>query len=81
MLMSVIEGALSVPAYPELVGKRVLVAGVTRRSGIDIARAFAERRARVVLQFAEASAAMTHPSPGASNARGKRASRPERISS
>jgi NAD(P)-dependent dehydrogenase (short-subunit alcohol dehydrogenase family) len=58
MLMSVIEGALSAPAYPELVGKRVLIAGVTRRSGIDIARAFAERRARVVLQFAEASAAM-----------------------
>ena len=58
MLMSVIEGALSVPAYPELAGKRVLIAGVTRRSGIDIARAFAERRARVVLQFAEASAAM-----------------------
>jgi NAD(P)-dependent dehydrogenase (short-subunit alcohol dehydrogenase family) len=58
MLMSVIEGALSAPAYPELVGKRVLVAGVTRRSGIDIARAFAERRARVVLQFAEAGAAM-----------------------
>jgi 3-oxoacyl-[acyl-carrier protein] reductase len=58
MLMSVIEGALSVPAYPELVGKRVLIAGVTRRAGIDIARAFAERRARVILQFAEASAAM-----------------------
>jgi 3-oxoacyl-[acyl-carrier protein] reductase len=58
MLMSVIEGALSVPAYPELVGKRVLVTGVTRRAGIDIARAFAERRARVILQFAEASAAM-----------------------
>jgi 3-oxoacyl-[acyl-carrier protein] reductase len=58
MLMSVIEGALSVPAYPELVGKRVLISGVTRRAGIDIARAFAERRARVILQFAEASAAM-----------------------
>jgi NAD(P)-dependent dehydrogenase (short-subunit alcohol dehydrogenase family) len=58
MLMSVIEGALSVPAYPELVGKRVLITGVTRRSGIDISRAFAERRARVILQFAEASAAM-----------------------
>lgn len=58
MLMSVIEGALSVPAYPELVGKRVLITGVTRRSGVDIARAFAERRARIVLQFAEASAAM-----------------------
>jgi 3-oxoacyl-[acyl-carrier protein] reductase len=58
MLTSVIEGALSVPAYPELVGKRVLITGLTRRSGIDIARAFAERKCRVVLQFAEASAAM-----------------------
>jgi NAD(P)-dependent dehydrogenase (short-subunit alcohol dehydrogenase family) len=58
MLMSAIEGALSVPAYPDLVGKRVLIAGVTRRAGVDIARAFAERRARLILQFAEASAAM-----------------------
>lgn len=58
MLLSVIEGALSVPAYPELVGKRVLITGVTRHSGVDIARAFAERRTRVILQFAEASAAM-----------------------
>jgi 3-oxoacyl-[acyl-carrier protein] reductase len=58
MLMSAIEGALSVPAYPELVGKRVLLTGVTRRAGVDIARAFGERRARVILQFAEASAAM-----------------------
>jgi NAD(P)-dependent dehydrogenase (short-subunit alcohol dehydrogenase family) len=58
MLMSVIEGALSAPAYPELVGKRVLITGVTRRSGIDIARAFAEHRGRVILQFAEASAPM-----------------------
>jgi 3-oxoacyl-[acyl-carrier protein] reductase len=58
MLMSVIEGALSVPAYPELVGKRVLITGVTRRAGVDIARAFAERRARIILQFAEASVAM-----------------------
>lgn len=58
MLMSVIEGALSVPAYPELVGKRVLITGVTRRSGIDIARAFAERKGRIVLQFAETGAAM-----------------------
>jgi 3-oxoacyl-[acyl-carrier protein] reductase len=58
MLMSVIEGALSVPAYPELAGKRVLITGVTRRSGIDIARAFAERKGRVILQFAETSAPM-----------------------
>jgi 3-oxoacyl-[acyl-carrier protein] reductase len=58
MLMSVIEGALSVPAYPELAGKRVLITGVTRNAGIDIARAFAERKARIVLQFAESSAPM-----------------------
>lgn len=58
MLMSVIEGALSAPAYPELAGKRVLITGVTRQSGIDIARAFAEHRGRVILQFAETSAPM-----------------------
>jgi 3-oxoacyl-[acyl-carrier protein] reductase len=58
MLMSVIEGALSAPAYPDLAGKRVLITGVTHRSGIDIARAFAGHKCRVVLQFAEASAPM-----------------------
>jgi len=58
MLMSAIEGALSAPAYPELAGKRVLLTGVRRRRGVDIARAFAEHKARMVLQFAEASPAM-----------------------
>jgi len=58
MLMSVIEGALSAPAYPELAGKRVLLTGVRRRCGVDIARAFAEHRGRMVVQFAETSPAM-----------------------
>ena len=58
MLMSVIEGALSAPAYPELAGKRVLITGVSSACGVDIARAFAEHRARLILQFAEASEAM-----------------------
>lgn len=58
MLMSVIEGALSVPAYPELAGKRVLVTGLTSRCGVDIARAFAEHKGRLVLQFAEVSETM-----------------------
>lgn len=58
MLMSVIEGALSVPAYPELAGKRVLVTGLTSGCGVDIARAFAEHRGRLVLQFAESSETM-----------------------
>jgi 3-oxoacyl-[acyl-carrier protein] reductase len=58
MLMSVIEGALSAPAFPELAGKRVLITGLTSRCGVDVARAFAEHKGRLVLQFAEESAAM-----------------------
>lgn len=58
MLMSVIEGALSAPAYPELAGKRVLVTGLTSKCGVDIARAFAEHKGRLILQFAETSVAM-----------------------
>jgi 3-oxoacyl-[acyl-carrier protein] reductase len=58
MLMSVIEGALSAPAYPELAGKRILITGLTSRCGVDIARAFADHKGRLVLQFAEASEAM-----------------------
>lgn len=55
MLMSVIEGARSAPSYPELAGKRVLVTGLTSTCGVDIARAFAEHKCRLVLQFAETS--------------------------
>ena len=58
MLMSVIEGARSAPAYPELAGKRVLITGVSSACGVDVARAFAEHRARLILQFAEESEAM-----------------------
>ena len=53
MLMSVIEGARSAPAYPELAGKRVLVTGVSSSCGVDIARAFADHKARLILQFDE----------------------------
>jgi len=55
MLMSIIEGAQSVPAYPELAGKRVLIAGLTSACGVDIVRAFAEHKARLVLQLDETS--------------------------
>ena len=51
MLMSVLEGARASPAYPELAGKRVLITGITSTSGVDVVRAFAEHRARLVLQF------------------------------
>ncbi len=36
--------------YPELCGRRVLITGVTEDLGIDIARAFAEHGARLVVQ-------------------------------
>jgi NAD(P)-dependent dehydrogenase (short-subunit alcohol dehydrogenase family) len=58
MLMSVIEEAQSAPAYPELADKRVLITGISSHCGIDIARAFADHKARLVLQFAEASESM-----------------------
>jgi len=58
MLMSVSEGARSAPTYPELAGKRVLITGVSSACGVDVARAFAEHRARLILQFAEESEAM-----------------------
>jgi 3-oxoacyl-[acyl-carrier protein] reductase len=55
MLMSVIEGACSAPAYPELAGKRVLITGLSSSCGVDIARAFADHKARLILQFDEMS--------------------------
>ena len=55
MLMSVIEGTRSVPAYPELAGKRVLVTGLTSACGVDIVRAFADHKARLLLQLEEMS--------------------------
>jgi NAD(P)-dependent dehydrogenase (short-subunit alcohol dehydrogenase family) len=58
MLMSVIEGACVAPQYPDLAGKRVLITGVSSACGVDVARAFAEHRARLILQFSEESEAM-----------------------
>jgi NAD(P)-dependent dehydrogenase (short-subunit alcohol dehydrogenase family) len=58
MLMSVIEEAQSAPAYPDLAEQRILITGITSECGIDIARAFADHKTRLVLQFAEASTTM-----------------------
>src|SRR5262245_32232580 len=57
MLMSVIESSRTVPAYPELAGKRVLITGLTSACGVDIVRAFADHRVRLVLQLDEMSEA------------------------
>lgn len=55
MLMSVPDGWSLVPSYPELAGKRVLIAGISASLGVDIVRAFAEHRTRLVLQFEDMS--------------------------
>ena len=53
MLMSAIEGLKYAPSYPELAGKRILITGLTASLGVDIARAFADARCRLVLQVDE----------------------------
>ncbi len=58
MLMSAVEGLEYGLAYPELAGKRVLITGVSSAMGVDIARALAELKARLVLQFQESSEEM-----------------------
>lgn len=50
MLMSVIEHESGVPTYPELAGARVLITGLRPGAGIEVARAFAEHKARLLLQ-------------------------------
>jgi NAD(P)-dependent dehydrogenase (short-subunit alcohol dehydrogenase family) len=53
MLMSLFAGARSAPSYPELAGKRILLTGVGSQHGVDVVRAFAEHRCRIILQFCE----------------------------
>lgn len=60
MLMSVIERACRpVSLMPELSGARVLMTGLTSASGFDIARAFADHGAHLILQSPEESPEMT----------------------
>ncbi len=50
MFMSVVSHAPNAPVYAELAGARVLVAGLSPTSGVDLARGFAEHKCRLVLQ-------------------------------
>jgi gluconate 5-dehydrogenase len=59
MLMSVLARECCAVSLPELAGARVLVTGLTSASGFDIARAFADHGARLVLQSPEDSPEMT----------------------
>ncbi|MCC7250715.1 SDR family oxidoreductase [Hyphomicrobium sp.] len=59
MLMSVIARECCSLALPELKGARVLITGLTSASGFDIARAFADQGAHLILQSPEDSPEMT----------------------
>ena len=50
MFMSVLDTSLTSASYSELAGTRVVVTGVSADFGVDIARAFADARTRIVLQ-------------------------------
>lgn len=58
VVLSTLDDFGFAPVYPELAGKRVLLAGLSRSSGTDIVRAFAEQGTRLVLQFVEDSEEM-----------------------
>lgn len=58
MLMSGIARAGAYVALPELQGSRVLITGLTSECGFDVARAFADSGARLVLQSPEDSQEM-----------------------
>ena len=55
MLIGTLDEVEFAPEYPELAGKRVLVTGVRGSLGVDVVRAFAEARARLVVQAIEDS--------------------------
>jgi NAD(P)-dependent dehydrogenase (short-subunit alcohol dehydrogenase family) len=50
MLMSVIEPELASSVYGELAGARVLITGLRASGGVDVARSFADHRARLIIQ-------------------------------
>jgi 3-oxoacyl-[acyl-carrier protein] reductase len=59
MLMSVVSLADVASTYPEIAGARVLVTGLTPAAGVDLARAFADHKARLVLQTAAETPELT----------------------
>ncbi len=59
MFMSVVAADSSRSVYPELAGARVLIIGLTSGGGVDLARAFADRKANLVIQSPENSPEIT----------------------
>ncbi len=59
MFMSVIDNSATSARYGELAGARIMITGLSTTHGVDIARAFADHKARLVLQTAPADAPET----------------------
>ena len=59
MFMSTITLEYSGHVFPDLAGARVLITGVTSETGVDVARAFAEHKTRLIIQSPEVSHEMT----------------------
>lgn len=58
MYMSVVAREAGSESYSELAGARVMLSGLSTIQGVDLARAFAERQARLVIQTDERSPEM-----------------------
>ena len=59
MFMGVVGSERGVGVYPDLAGARVLITGLTAAAGVEIARGFAEHKARLVVQADGSSPELT----------------------
>ncbi len=62
MLMSVVEevvgGDKSMQLHPELAGKRILVTGVSGKTGVELVTSLADHQARLIINYGEDTAKM-----------------------
>ena len=55
MFVSVVKRKEHTEIHPDVLGARVLITGLSHRLGVDVARAFAEHKTRLVIQSADTS--------------------------
>lgn len=55
MFVSVVKRQDQTEIHPDVLGARVLITGLSHKNGVDVARAFAEHKSRLVIQSADTS--------------------------